>query len=200
MKPIIITGNIGSGKSTLIKGICGEFPNIRTFSFDDFTKELYQQPEIVDFLIEHFGTADKSTVSDLIFGTSGDEMREKLNSHFYKLVEEKFVDLVTVPQDAPLLIEMPLYFEMLAKSQSMQMLRNCVYVVTVIADDSVRIERVKNRDGFTLEKIQVIMNKQMDQQEKVAGSDFCLDNTEQLSFRSSFRQFIQTFKSILETK
>ena len=140
MKPIIITGNIGSGKSTLIKGICEEFPNIRNFSFDNYTKELYQQPEIVDFLIEHFGTADKSAVSDLIFGASGDEMREKLNSHFYRLVEAKFIDLVTSHQDTPLLIEMPLYFEMLSKSQFMQMLRNYVYVVTVIADDSVRIE------------------------------------------------------------
>ena len=132
-----------------------------------------------------FGTTDRSKISDIVFAV-GRQMgktetvnilREQLNDFFFKLVEEKFLELVNRKQHSTLIIEMPLYFEMKERSIPIKMARSKVKVIAVVCDNDVRIERVKKRDGFTEEKIRNIIDSQVSQSFKIEKADYVIDTT-----------------------
>lgn len=182
IETIVITGGIGSGKSSVIEAIKRQTEKkVSFFNFDDFTEELYEREDVKKFLNTLFGTTDKKEISDIVLNGEESEttkiMREELNEFFFSLVEEKFIDLVNRKPVSTLIIEMPMFFEMKKVSPKMQMVRTKVKVIVVTADDDVRIARVKNRDGFTEDKIRNIMSVQEPQQYKIEKADYVIDNT-----------------------
>lgn len=186
IETIVITGGIGSGKSSVIEAIKRQTEKkVSFFNFDDFTKELYEREDVKKFLNTLFGTTDKKEISDIVLKSTkhGVEsetatiMLEELNEFFFSLVEEKFIELVNRKPVSTLIIEMPMFFEMKKVSPKMQMVRTKVKVIVVTADDEVRIARVKNRDGFTEDKIRNIMSVQEPQQYKIEKADYVIDNT-----------------------
>lgn len=182
IETIVITGGIGSGKSSVIEAIKRQTEKkVSFFNFDDFTKELYEREDVKKFLNTLFGTTDKKEISDIVLNGEESEttkiMREELNEFFFSLVEEKFIELVNRKPVSTLIIEMPMFFEMKKVSPKMQMVRTKVKVIVVTADDDVRIARVKNRDGFTEDKIRNIMSVQEPQQYKIEKADYVIDNT-----------------------
>ena len=76
-----------------------------------------------------------------------------------------------------MVIEMPLFFEMKERSIPIKMARSKVKVIAVVCDNEVRIERVKNRDGFTEEKIRNIIDSQVQQSFKIENADYVIDTT-----------------------
>lgn len=183
---IVITGGIGSGKSSVIECIKRNTEvKVGFFNFDDFTKELYDREDVKKFLKTMFGTSDKKEISDIVFNSERQMSKteitnillDQLNEYFFKLVEDKFIELVNRKPVNTLVIEMPMFFEMKKLSSKMQMVRNKVKVVVVVADDEVRINRVINRDGFTEQKVRDIMNTQVSQTVKVENADYVIDNT-----------------------
>lgn len=182
IETIVITGGIGSGKSSVIEAIKRQTEKkVSFFNFDDFTEELYEREDVKKFLNTLFGTTDKKEISDIVLNGEESEttkiMREELNEFFFSLVEEKFIDLVNRKPVSTLIIEMPMFFEMKKVSPKMQMVRSKLKVIVVAADDEVRIARVKNRDGFTEDKIRNIMSVQEPQQYKIEKADYVIDNT-----------------------
>lgn len=182
IETIVITGGIGSGKSSVIEAIKRQTEKkVSFFNFDDFTEELYEREDVKKFLNTLFGTTDKKEISDIVLNGEESEttkiMREELNEFFFSLVEEKFIELVNRKPVSTLIIEMPMFFEMKKVSPKMQMVRTKVKVIVVTADDDVRIARVKNRDGFTEDKIRNIMSVQEPQQYKIEKADYVIDNT-----------------------
>ena len=182
IETIVITGGIGSGKSSVIEAIKRQTEKkVIFFNFDDFTEELYEREDVKKFLNTLFGTTDKKEISDIVLNGEESEttkiMREELNEFFFSLVEEKFIDLVNRKPVSTLIIEMPMFFEMKKVSPKMQMVRSKLKVIVVTADDEVRIARVKNRDGFTEDKIRNIMSVQEPQQYKIEKADYVIDNT-----------------------
>ena len=186
IETIVVTGSIGSGKSRVLETIRNMSEvKVNFFSFDEFTKELYERGDVKKFLTMMFGTTDRKKISDIVFA-AGRQMGktetvnillEQLNDFFFKIVEEKFVELVNRKQHATLVIEMPLFFEMKERSNAIKMVRSKVKVVAVVCDNEVRIERVKNRDGFTEEKIRNIIDSQVPQEYKVENADYVIDTT-----------------------
>lgn len=184
---IVVTGSIGSGKSRVLEAI-KNFSQVKVdfFSFDEFTRELYLREDVRDFLMVMFGTTDRSKISDIVFA-SGRQMgktetvsilREQLNDFFFKLVEEKFIELVNRKQNSTLVIEMPLFFEMKERSSAIQMVRSKVKVIAVVCDEAVRMQRVKLRDGFSEDKIKSIVSSQIPQEVKVEKADYVIDTTD----------------------
>ena len=184
---IVVTGSIGSGKSRVLEAI-KNFSQVKVdfFSFDEFTRELYLREDVRDFLMVMFGTTDRSKISDIVFA-SGRQMgktetvsilREQLNDFFFKLVEEKFIELVNRKQNSTLVIEMPLFFEMKERSSAIQMVRSKVKVIAVVCDEAVRMQRVKLRDGFSEDKIKSIVSSQIPQEVKVKKADYVIDTTD----------------------
>lgn len=182
IETIVITGGIGSGKSSVIEAIKRQTEKkVSFFNFDDFTEELYEREDVKKFLNTLFGTTDKKEISDIVLNGEESEttkiMREELNEFFFSMIEEKFIELVNRKPVSTLIIEMPMFFEMKKVSPKMQMVRTKVKVIVVTADDDVRIARVKNRDGFTEDKIRNIMSVQEPQQYKIEKADYVIDNT-----------------------
>lgn len=184
---IVVTGSIGSGKSRVLEAI-KNFSQVKVdfFSFDEFTRELYLREDVRDFLTVMFGTTDRSKISDMVFA-AGRQMgktetvnilREQLNDFFFKLVEEKFIELVYRKQNSTLVIEMPLFFEMKERSSAIQMVRSKVKVIAVVCDEAVRMQRVKLRDGFSEDKIKSIVSSQIPQEVKVKKADYVIDTTD----------------------
>lgn len=184
---IVVTGSIGSGKSHVLETI-KSFSQVKVdfFSFDEFTRELYLREDVRDFLTVMFGTTDRSKISDMVFA-AGRQMgktetvnilREQLNDFFFKLVEEKFIELVNRKQNSTLVIEMPLFFEMKERSTAIQMVRSKVKVIAVVCDEAVRMQRVKLRDGFSEDKIKSIVSSQIPQEVKVEKADYVIDTTD----------------------
>lgn len=184
---IVVTGSIGSGKSRVLEAI-KNFSQVKVdfFSFDEFTRELYLREDVRDFLTVMFGTTDRSKISDMVFA-AGRQMgktetvnilREQLNDFFFKLVEEKFIELVNRKQNSTLVIEMPLFFEMKERSSAIQMVRSKVKVIAVVCDEAVRMQRVKLRDGFSEDKIKSIVSSQIPQEVKVEKADYVIDTTD----------------------
>jgi dephospho-CoA kinase len=133
-----------------------------------------------------FGTTDRSKISDIVFA-AGRQMGktetvsillEQLNDFFFKLVEEKFIELVNRKQNSTLVIEMPLFFEMKERSSAIQMVRSKVKVIAVVCDEAVRMQRVKLRDGFSEDKIKSIVSSQIPQEVKVEKADYVIDTTD----------------------
>lgn len=184
---IVVTGSIGSGKSRVLEAI-KNFSQVKVdfFSFDEFTRELYLREDVRDFLTVMFGTTDRSKISDIVFA-AGRQMgktetvsilREQLNDFFFKLVEERFIELVNRKQNSTLVIEMPLFFEMKERSSAIQMVRSKVKVIAVVCDEAVRMQRVKLRDGFSEDKIKSIVSSQIPQEVKVKKADYVIDTTD----------------------
>lgn len=184
---IVVTGSIGSGKSRVLETI-KNFSQVKVdfFSFDEFTRELYLREDVRDFLMVMFGTTDRSKISDIVFA-AGRQMGktetvsillEQLNDFFFKLVEEKFIELVNRKQNSTLVIEMPLFFEMKERSSAIQMVRSKVKVIAVVCDEAVRMQRVKLRDGFSEDKIKSIVSSQIPQEVKVEKADYVIDTTD----------------------
>ena len=184
---IVVTGSIGSGKSRVLETIKNlSQVKVDFFSFDEFTRELYLREDVRDFLTVMFGTTDRSKISDMVFA-AGRQMgktetvsilREQLNDFFFKLVEEKFIELVNRKQNSTLVIEMPLFFEMKERSSAIQMVRSKVKVIAVVCDEAVRMQRVKLRDGFSEDKIKSIVSSQIPQEVKVEKADYVIDTTD----------------------
>lgn len=184
---IVVTGSIGSGKSRVLETIKNlSQVKVDFFSFDEFTRELYLREDVRDFLTVMFGTTDRSKISDMVFA-AGRQMgktetvnilREQLNDFFFKLVEEKFIELVNRKQNSTLVIEMPLFFEMKERSTAIQMVRSKVKVIAVVCDEAVRMQRVKLRDGFSEDKIKSIVSSQLPQEIKVEKADYVIDTTD----------------------
>ena len=187
IETIVVTGSIGSGKSRVLETIRNLAEvKVEFFSFDEYTLELYDREDTKKFLMMMFGTTDRKKISDIVF-TAGRQMGKtettnillnQLNDFFFKLVENKFLELVNRKQHSSLVIEMPMFFEMKERSIPIKMARSKVKVIAVTCDNEVRIERVKNRDGFTEEKIRNIIDSQVSQLYKIENADYVIDTTD----------------------
>lgn len=187
IETIVVTGSIGSGKSRVLETIRNlSEVKVGFFSFDEYTKELYDLEDTKKFLTMMFGTTDRKKISDMVFA-AGRQMGktetvnillDQLNDFFFKLVEDKFLELINRKQHSTMVIEMPLFFEMKERSIPIKMARSKVKVIAVVCDNDVRIERVKNRDGFTEEKIRSIIDSQVSQSYKIENADYVIDTTD----------------------
>ncbi|MDH0675683.1 dephospho-CoA kinase [Empedobacter sp. GD03861] len=173
-----ITGGIGSGKSTAAKFF--EELGIPVYNSDTRAKTIQNEnSEVKVKIIAAFGEEaynenglNKPYLSKQVF--QNNEKLKLLNSIVHPAVFQDFEDWKKaqksdiVMKEAAILIESGSY-------------KDCDVVISVVADIETRIARTIERDGLSREEIRARINNQISDEERIAKSDFIIDNNGDLA-------------------
>jgi dephospho-CoA kinase len=175
MKIIGITGTSGSGKGYLSDIIRGY--GFTVIDADKVTHTLYEGGECVLRISELFGdvTDDKGAIDRKKLGAIVFNDREKLlllqdtvygyiTSEIFSVIEnEKKKGASAAFIDAPQLFEAGID-------------KDCDFIISVIADESVRLSRITKRDGISEESARMRMRNQKSGDFFIENSDFVIEN------------------------
>lgn len=173
-----ITGGIGSGKSTAAKFF--EELGIPVYNSDTRAKTIQNEnSEVKVKIISAFGEEaynenglNKPYLSKQVF--QNNEKLKLLNSIVHPAVFQDFEDWKKaqksdiVMKEAAILIESGSY-------------KDCDVVISVVVDIETRIARTIKRDGLSREEILARINNQISDEERIAKSDFIIDNNGDLA-------------------
>lgn len=173
-----ITGGIGSGKSTAAKFF--EELGIPVYNSDTRAKTIQNEnSEVKVKIIAAFGEEaynenglNKPYLSKQVF--QNNEKLKLLNSIVHPAVFQDFEDWKKaqksdiVMKEAAILIESGSY-------------KDCDVVISVVVDIETRIARTIKRDGLSREEILARINNQISDEERIAKSDFIIDNNGDLA-------------------
>ena len=174
MKKIGITGNIGSGKSTLTKIF--SLLGVPVYDADSRAKWLMQNhPDIQKGLIQLFGdevyfqdkTLNRSFIAGKVFNNA--ELLASLNQLVHPPVFADF-DEWLIRQRAPYIVKEA---ALLIESKSYLQLDE---IILVCAPEDLRIKRTMERDAATEEAVLARMKNQMDEAAKIPYATCILHN------------------------
>ncbi len=177
MKIVGLTGGIGSGKSTIANWFLEK--QIPVYNSDLKARRLMNEsPEIRERLIRLFGEEayvndelNRKFISSQVFDNKG--LLEELNQIVHPAVFEDFRNWVQ-NQSAPFVVkEAAILFE----SGSYQ---DCDYVISVVANEELRIQRVIQRDGISSEQVLDRIQHQWTDELRIVNSDFIIRNNSDL--------------------
>lgn len=168
-----ITGGIGSGKTT----IANYFTElgIPLYIADVEAKALMKRSKVIKRkLIELFGNeaykkgdVNRPYLASKIFNDKS--LLAKMNAIIHPKVASHFKRWLK-KQDAPYVIkEAAIIFENGLEHQY-------DYIITVVADKDLRLQRVIQRDTSSKEKVEAIIKNQLSDDEKIRKSDFVITN------------------------
>lgn len=174
MKKVALTGNIGSGKSTvsLIFNALG----IPVFNADTEAKKLYSEEDVKlkiktlfgEGVFAKDGSVDFKKLADIIFNNK--ESLQKVNELIHPLTLRKFEAWQEKNKDAAYTIhESAIIFENNLQS-------HFGLVITVSAPEETRLERIIKRDKLKPEAIMDRIKNQLPENEKCRLSDFVIIN------------------------
>jgi dephospho-CoA kinase len=176
MIKIGITGGIGSGKST----VCKVFTvlGIPVFEADKIARQLMNSdPDVAEKLIRTFGApvylADHSINRKYLAGIvfNNPSLLGQLNSIVHPAVRNVFYDWVE-KQNAPYIIhEAAILFE----SGFYKMMDK---TITVVTDETQRIQRVTKRDGISDEQVKERIRNQWNDEQRIKLADFIIKNND----------------------
>ena len=180
MTPVVVglTGGIGSGKSEALAAFRRR--GAATLSSDDVVRALYERPQVVEAVAEHFGSSvlspsgevDRSAIARLVFADETE--RRWLESLLLPLIFEEFTRWrdAQVAAGVPLLVhEAPTLFEAGVEGRYDA-------IVTITAPVEVREAR---RPGSAAR-----MAAQLPEEEKARRSDYVYENTGDLEQLDAF--------------
>jgi dephospho-CoA kinase len=162
---VVITGNIGTGKSTVCNHLLSKLVGFRLVSADDLVRELYISHEgFRAYLQATFGTLSRREVAARVFADA--EARQAL-------VEQSLQCLTSVVdalfQQENVLIEFPLFFE------NPRWVAQADYVIALHCPAAIQQERVMARDNLSAAEVERIINAQMPMAAKVALAHAAID-------------------------
>jgi dephospho-CoA kinase len=175
IKIVGLTGGIGSGKTTVANYF--KELGIPVYIADVEAKLLMKRSKvIIRKLIQLFGSEtyykgelNKPFIANKIFNDP--VLLEKMNTIVHPKVASHFKRWLK-KQDAPYVIkEAAIIFEN-------NRYTSLDYIITVIAPERTRINRVIERDGSSEERVKAIVKNQWSDAEKVKLSDFVIENIE----------------------
>ena len=178
MLKIGITGGIGSGKTTVCKVF--ELLGVPVFYADDIAKSIMNTDSVLkDGIIRAFGEQSYSDqgelnrkhISAIVFNNPAE--LEKLNGLVHPAVFRAFDQWIMKHSNAAYVIkEAALLFE----SDSYKM---CDLSILVVSPIESRIKRVQARDGISSEDVQLRIDRQFNDEQKMKLADYILMNDEQ---------------------
>ncbi len=173
MKKVVLTGGIGSGKSTAAK-VFEQF-GVPVFYADAIAKELYNDPEVIQKLatvvqapIIKNGQVDINYLKSHLFKDTN--LKHQVESVIHPAVNKAYQDFCAYYQSKVYTInEMALLFE---KKRD----NDFDYIISVIADEETRINRVCQRDNITREAVLERIKTQTTDQIRLSKSSFIIYN------------------------
>ncbi len=145
-KIIGLTGGIGSGKSTVANLFMSK--GVPVYIADTEAKKLMESRNIITKITNYFGNdilvnskIDRPKLAKLVFNNP--EKLSELNNIVHPEVQKHFQNWLKNKKDFPFVIkEAAILFETGGNKQ-------CDKVITVVAPQELRIQRVKERDKVT---------------------------------------------------
>ncbi|EDO9794790.1 dephospho-CoA kinase [Campylobacter fetus] len=186
----VITGNIGSGKSTVVNML--KLYGFSVIDADKISHDVLDKSS--DKIAKEFG-------KEFVSGSNVD--RKKLGALVFKDREKlKLLESILHPQirsiiyekahfledkGLPYFIDIPLYFEKNAY--------NFDKVVLIYAPEHILLHRVISRDRLSKEDAKLRLSTQIDIEEKVAKSQFVIKNDDNLkNLNLELNNFIEKLK------
>lgn len=172
-KIIGLTGGIGSGKTTIANHFMAV--GIPVYIADDEARKIMQSEAIIDDIQKTFGTAifekgvlNRQKLAEIVFNNP--DKLKLLNGIIHPAVKKHFENWISNHNQTPFIIyEAAILFE----SGSY---KNCDKIITVTAPLETRIQRVIQRDNTTRENVLKRINMQWDDNQRIAKSDFVVEN------------------------
>ncbi|BAX81547.1 dephospho-CoA kinase [Labilibaculum antarcticum] len=179
MLKIGLTGGIGSGKS--IVGKAFEMMGVPVYVADIEAKRLMvSNEEVRKLIISRFGhgiydsnlNLNRKLLAEIVFNDS--ESLKAINSIVHPAVRADFKrwsnqysQIAYVIQESAILFDTGLY-------------RDFDKIITVTAEEEIRIQRVVDRDSAGREQIVERMRNQLSESERIARADFVIYNSTEL--------------------
>lgn len=173
MMVVGLTGGIGSGKTTIAKWFQSQ--NIPVYIADKEAKALMNRSKVIKRKLTSLfgedaykeGKLNREYLASKIF--SDRKLLSKMNAIVHPKVGSHFNRWLK-KQDSPYVIkEAAIIFENNLEYQY-------DYIITVVADKDLRIERVMKRDNASKEKVESIISNQLSDEEKIKKSHFVINN------------------------
>ena len=193
MQPVVITGNPGCGKSTVLELL--QHKGIPVWSADHAAARLYEVG--ADgwhmfksrfgsrfFMDEHGGRMDKAALFTAM--RHDGNLRREVEMLIHPLIWQNLFDFMgrhnNLHKYAPLCVaEIPLYFESagsMRRDADMSRSLSRPVVVGIHCPFAIRAERLKKSRGWTEDRIQTMESWQWDEGKKMQFADLVLDNSE----------------------
>lgn len=187
-----LTGGIGSGKTTILK--CFQSIGVPVYIADAEAKALMNRSKIIRRkLIDLFGsdaykdgTLNRPYLASQIFNDRS--VLSKMNAIVHPKVAAHFKRWLKKQNADYVLKEAAIIFENNLENQYN-------YIITVVADEALRIQRVIKRDNSSEEKVKSIIKNQLSDAEKIKKSDFVILNND---LEDAKKQVFKIHKEILK--
>ena len=179
MIKVLITGSIGSGKSTACKmfeelGTPVFYSDLSARKIMDSNKEVIEKVKSEFKGVYEGGKLNRKELAAIVFNDP--DKLEILNEIVHPVVGkafESFVEINEVPfkdskyviEEAAIAIELGIHDDF-------------DYIVVVTADEDIRIKRTMERDNCTEEQVRERMDNQMPDWKKVESADFVIINND----------------------
>ncbi len=176
--PLVIgvTGNIGSGKTTVCKMITEKYP---VYFSDELAHQVLLFPQVITKLTERWGrriltddAIDRKKVAQIVFRDAYE--LDFLNKTLHPFILEKMHQIVRSFTERYIFFEVPLLFE-----ANLEDCFDCIILVTCI--DENRLLRLQNQKDINSEEIKRRLKHQIPEELKVLKADFVIDNNGDIS-------------------
>jgi len=192
-KIIGLTGGIGSGKSTVANLFMSK--GVPVYIADTEAKKLMETRKIIAKITKVFGNdilvnskIDRPKLAKLVFNNP--EKLSELNNIVHPEVQKHFQNWLKNKKDFPFVIkEAAILFETGGNKQ-------CDKVITVVAPQELRIQRVKERDKVTREDVLERINNQWTDEMKILVSDFVIENIDIESTKSKVDEILKELNNL----
>lgn len=187
-----LTGGIGSGKTTILK--CFQSFGVPVYIADDEAKALMKRSKVIKRkLIDLFGSdayidgeLNKPYLASKIFNDRS--LLSKMNAIVHPKVAAHFKRWLKKQNADYVIKEAAIIFENNLENQYN-------YIITVVADEALRIQRVMKRDNSSEKKVKSIIENQLSDTEKIKKSDFVILNND---LEDAKQQAFKIHKTILK--
>jgi len=177
MKIIGLTGGSGAGKGE----VCKLFANygIESIDTDKISREVTRRGEACleeliqcfsDIILDEYGELDRKKLADIAFSSKDKlEILNKItHSHILEECRDR-IEYIRAAGKKAVIIDAPLLFES-------KFNKKCDIIISVIAETSIRLERIINRDNLTLEQAVRRIENQKDDDFFASNSTFVIYN------------------------
>ena len=193
MIQLAITGNMGSGKTTICEILISQ--GIPVYFSDNRAKELMNQDK---FLVKHIqklfgkesyrsGLLNRKWISEIVFKDS--KALNELNNLVHPAVHQDYLKWVNQQSKDIVAYESAIVFEHGSEAKFDE-------VILVSCPEKLRLDRVRERDGFTEEEIQLRTRFQWPDEKKRKVSDYIIEN---INFLQAEQQ-VKTVLSLIRKK